>query len=703
MFGETPTSVCAASFLLVTAIPANQRNIAPADELSNRPAGDASEPTTVSTADEPKTDVGPPLHHMQPPLLSPPRCLFLLPPRRRLLRSNSLENCLKGMADSFASVDQVQLNLAKQATKPAILMNLESRMVASEDIGRQHLTYGESSTRNAKELSKEDDKPFTSSSPIQEEIHIISSQKGPYTMIVVNRLLKERQKVEAIPATTQDLKNEIDNLKKEISFLKSHNLTLDQRVSALENPKLLPTKALIDSGAGCNCIQEGIIPFRMTLQGSTSSFRGRGEINPLTRGIGLKQVVKTTEETLTVDSDHATFKLLSESDFEPYRETTLRDGRNKNWKKSLIETFQTSLAYGPVYFNAYPNLQISLTDKNYLDALILSIKLHDMIICLVLRSKAVTRRPIKWDEIDFPKEWILKDAAPPQTNLNEEISEVEQSADAFSKMVENDTVLIAARNVNMMLKQHNYANYYMSIFGEQISALHEKIDKISTMVHKMLMHSTICNSNAKTNDRGIAKMIKAEFTGQLKGWWNSYLTADQKIKIIQSTVKTEDGQDVINAVYTLIINIIEHFYGRWTDNSKSIQTLLQNLRCGLPMLFAERIRKTLRGPNVSIGYEAYTYGNLIKVVTQEDLALCNEIKLNQQVNKYRLTKRQQLGKFCEQFTIDILKSSRESHKHKKRKYSEERKSKKIEKKGKRKEDYKSKKAYRKAKKTNACY
>ncbi|KAF3669448.1 hypothetical protein FXO38_07585 [Capsicum annuum] len=112
MFGETPTSVCAASFLLVTAIPANQRNIAPADELSNRPAGDASEPTTVSTADEPKTDVGPPLHHMQPPLLFPPRCLFLLPPRRRLLRSNSLENCLKGMADSFASVDQVQLNLA---------------------------------------------------------------------------------------------------------------------------------------------------------------------------------------------------------------------------------------------------------------------------------------------------------------------------------------------------------------------------------------------------------------------------------------------------------------------------------------------------------------------------------------------------------------------------------------------------------------
>ncbi|PKA59024.1 Mitochondrial-processing peptidase subunit alpha [Apostasia shenzhenica] len=40
-------------------------------------------------------------------------------------------------------VEQVELDRAKQATKSAVLMNLESRMVASEDIGRQILTYGE--------------------------------------------------------------------------------------------------------------------------------------------------------------------------------------------------------------------------------------------------------------------------------------------------------------------------------------------------------------------------------------------------------------------------------------------------------------------------------------------------------------------------------------------------------------------------------
>ncbi|KAJ9183874.1 hypothetical protein P3X46_007674 [Hevea brasiliensis] len=44
---------------------------------------------------------------------------------------------------SPGAVDPVQLARAKQSTRSAILMNLESRMIASEDIGRQILTYGE--------------------------------------------------------------------------------------------------------------------------------------------------------------------------------------------------------------------------------------------------------------------------------------------------------------------------------------------------------------------------------------------------------------------------------------------------------------------------------------------------------------------------------------------------------------------------------
>lgn len=40
-------------------------------------------------------------------------------------------------------VTKLQLDRAKQSTKSAVLMNLESRMIVAEDMGRQFLTYGE--------------------------------------------------------------------------------------------------------------------------------------------------------------------------------------------------------------------------------------------------------------------------------------------------------------------------------------------------------------------------------------------------------------------------------------------------------------------------------------------------------------------------------------------------------------------------------
>ncbi|KAG5594854.1 hypothetical protein H5410_036086 [Solanum commersonii] len=83
------------------------------------------------------------------------------------------------------------------------------------------------------------------------------------------------------------------------------------------------------------------------------------QLDLLNKWIIPKIQPKTTEET-TVDSDHDTFRLFSESDFAPYKENyrfmhiglvqvafkpltltglpesfiaALRDGRNQNWKK----------------------------------------------------------------------------------------------------------------------------------------------------------------------------------------------------------------------------------------------------------------------------------------------------------------------------------------------------------------------------------
>ncbi|KAL7163809.1 hypothetical protein ACSBR2_039848 [Camellia fascicularis] len=49
---------------------------------------------------------------------------------------------------------------------------------------------------------------------------------------------------------------------------------------------------------------------------------------------------------------------------------------------------------------------------------------------------------------------------------------------------------------------------------------------------------------------------------------------------------------------------------------------------GLSSLFAERVRTKLRDHHnrMTIPYTEYTYGRLIGIVTEEGLALCNEIQ-----------------------------------------------------------------------------
>ncbi|KAK9689718.1 hypothetical protein RND81_09G076800 [Saponaria officinalis] len=209
----------------------------------------------------------------------------------------------------------------------------------------------------------------------------------------------------------------------------------------------------------------------------------------------------------------------------------------------------------------------------------------------------------------------------------------------------------------------------------------------------MFMYSTICKQ-LKNSDADIAKMIISGFTGQLKGWWDNYLTDAMKAAICNA--KTTGENPVENAVYTLTVNIIEQFTGRFLNNNENIRTLLQNLRCktltdyrwykdtflsrvmelhessnahwkakfidGLPHLFAERVRTVLRGQHNAIPYDDYSYGKLIGTCTEQGLKLCNEIKLTQQIKRQNLSERNQLGDFCGQFGIDMPHPS-----HKKRK------------------------------------
>ncbi|KAL4579416.1 hypothetical protein LXL04_015562 [Taraxacum kok-saghyz] len=115
-------------------------------------------------------------------------------------------------------------------------------------------------------------------------------------------------------------------------------------------------------------------------------------------------------------------------------------------------------------------------------------------------------------------------------------------------------------------------------------------------------------------------------------------------QMILNTVKTEDIIAISKAVYTLMVNIIEHFTGRWSDNYENIRSLLNRLRCrtltsfrwykdtflsrvmelrdcnsvywkskfidGLPNLFADKVKKQLRNSNSIIPFEEYAYRKL---------------------------------------------------------------------------------------------
>ncbi|KAG5605476.1 hypothetical protein H5410_026968 [Solanum commersonii] len=80
---------------------------------------------------------------------------------------------------------------------------------------------------------------------------------------------------------------------------------------------------------------------------------------------------------------------------------------------------------------------------------------------------------------------------------------------------------------------------------------------------------------------------------------------------------------------------------------------------GLPSLFAERVRKAIRGDSPSINYDNFTYGKLISACVQEGLFLCNEIKLNQQIKRHRLNERKQLGEFA--FDVPKKKSKEKDY------------------------------------------
>ncbi|QHN92674.1 uncharacterized protein DS421_17g585860 [Arachis hypogaea] len=108
---------------------------------------------------------------------------------------------------------------------------------------------------------------------------------------------------------------------------------------------------------------------------------------------------------------------------------------------------------------------------------------------------------------------------------------------------------------------------------------------IMSMLQHMTMVGTAYQAAHETSKEAIANVIVSGFSGQLKGWWDNYLSDDQKQSIF-SAVKVndqngpiigDDGEPIPDVVNTLIFNIASHFIGDsslWKDRSTELLTNL---------------------------------------------------------------------------------------------------------------------------------
>ncbi|KAG9444341.1 hypothetical protein H6P81_015681 [Aristolochia fimbriata] len=128
---------------------------------------------------------------------------------------------------------------------------------------------------------------------------------------------------------------------------------------------------------------------------------------------------------------------------------------------------ETGLTNGPVYFNIYPDLALSMTDPHLLKALSLNLVTHNyafrpgaetiaivyriyyrvlntlashvkiasekgkttLVESNILSTKTAIPRTLRWDEIEFPSTWQMAEATVPQPLDNREVEQIVQDAD----------------------------------------------------------------------------------------------------------------------------------------------------------------------------------------------------------------------------------------------------------------------------------
>ncbi|GAV91291.1 hypothetical protein CFOL_v3_34688 [Cephalotus follicularis] len=182
--------------------------------------------------------------------------------------------------------------------------------------------------------------------------------------------------------------------------------------------------------------------------------------------------------------------------------------RHLNFDDYLIGAIKTSLCNGPVYFDGYSDLTISLTDKNIIETLKINIKLHGynmfaiihhvhykannsicpkslvnltkgentIMKCAINESNILIPQKIKWSDINIPDDWSLQSdtlTPEPENIKNIYLHSTTQTEDGTLKIRFDKTVKTRTPSTSENLREKfNYLNI-----------CDEKLEKITNTIH----------------------------------------------------------------------------------------------------------------------------------------------------------------------------------------------------------------------------
>lgn len=106
-------------------------------------------------------------------------------------------------------------------------------------------------------------------------------------------------------------------------------------------------------------------------------------------------------------------------------------------------------------------------------------------------------------------------------------------------------------------------------------------------LNQMVMVVNAYKTQQEVSDHEVANLLVAGFIGQLKRWWDNYLTDEQKSQILNAywiyeygqCIQDENGEIIQDAVDTLIFSISQHFIGDPSHVGDRHQYLLSNMKC----------------------------------------------------------------------------------------------------------------------------